>query len=365
MSKKDYYEILGVPKESSSQELKKAYRKLAKKYHPDHNKSPDAEKKFKEVAEAYEILSDDSKRKAYDQYGHAGTEGFNAHGAGAGGGFGEQPFDMGDIFGSFFGDAFGSSNGFGFNFGGTQSKRETRGRDLRYKVKLDFMEAINGGDFEIDISRDVKCDDCDGTGSETKKTDSCGECGGQGRVQKIQESFLGRMSVVTECPKCRGVGKVPEKVCTNCKGSGVNRKSEATKIKIPKGAHDGMVLKFNAGGNQGEQGAESGDLYVEITVEPHDDFERRGNDIYSTHEIEVTDAVLGGVINVNTVVGDVKLKIDPGTQPGTILRINGKGAPIVGKTGSGDHYVQIDVKIPTKVSKAEKELWEKIDKVKS
>lgn len=357
MEKRDYYEVLGIPKGSSEKEIKKAYRKLAKKYHPDVNKDDGAEKSFREVQEAYEILSDTSKRSAYDQYGHAGTEGFNPGGAGGFSGFdfnqGGAPFDMGDIFGSFFGGGFG-----GFS---NERGRDLRGSDLRYKIRLDFMEAIKGGDFEIRVDRDIECDRCDGSGSDTGKTKTCDVCKGQGRVQRVQQSILGQMAFVTECSTCHGTGSVPEKLCTKCDGNGVIGSTEKVKVKIPKGAYDGMVLRFRGSGSAGKGGHESGDLFIELEVEPHDKFERREYDIYSDEHIGVKVAVLGDTVEVDTVDGVVKLKIPAGTQPGTIFRIKGKGANVLGnEERRGDQYVRIVVDIPKKLSKQERRLWEEM-----
>ncbi|KKR05611.1 MAG: Chaperone protein DnaJ [candidate division WS6 bacterium GW2011_GWF2_39_15] len=361
MEKRDYYEVLGISKGADEKEIKKAYRKLAKQYHPDVNKEADAEQKFREVQEAYEVLSDTSKRSAYDQYGHAGTEGFNP---GSGNGFsgfdfGGSPFDMGDIFGQFFG---GNMGDFGFNMGGGSRQRDFRGNDLRYKIRLDFMEAINGGEYQINVDREVECEKCKGTGSDTGKTKTCPTCKGQGRVQKVQQSILGRMAFVTECDACNGSGQVPEKVCTKCDGNGVQRATEKVKIKIPKGAYDGMVLRFRGSGSAGRSGYETGDLFVELEVEPHEKFERRQNDIYSEEDISVKTAVLGGTVLIETVDGNVNLKIPAGTQPGTIFRVKDKGVHILGNESKrGDQYVRINVDIPKKLTKKERELWEKME----
>ncbi|HVX93053.1 MAG TPA: molecular chaperone DnaJ [Candidatus Dojkabacteria bacterium] len=371
MEKRDYYEVLGIKKDASEKEIKKAYRKLAKQYHPDVNKEPDAETKFKEVQEAYEVISDPSKRQAYDQYGHAATEGFGAGGAGFEGFSGFNGFngamDMGDIFSQFFGGDMGNMGGFDFGFGGNQQRRsrEDRGSDVRYRIKLSFMEAMKGGEYELKIDRYVTCEKCDGTGSENKKVKECENCKGSGRVQKIQNSILGRMSFVSECEVCNGTGKVPEKECKICHGNGVVSKEETIKIRVPAGAYDGMMLRFRGGGNMAKNNASSGDLYIELEVEPHEKFERRENDIYSTEEISVYSAVLGDTIEVETIDGKVKLKIPNGTQSGTIFRIKDKGVHIIGNSNSdrrGDHYVKINLEIPRKISSKEKKLWEELKK---
>ncbi len=353
MEKRDYYEVLEVGKESSLQEIKKAYKKLAKKYHPDRNKDGDAEKNFKEVQEAYETLSDESKRKAYDQYGHAGTQGFSSS-AGAGGyeyaDFGGMPFDMGDIFEQFFGGG-----------GQRRTRRNGRGSDLKYRVKMDFMESMEDQEIVINIARDIPCEKCSGTGSKSGKMKDCSTCGGVGQVKRVQESFLGRMSFVSECPDCLGKGKVAESLCEECKGVGIWSKKEEMKIKIPAGAYDGMTLKFGGGGNAPAGGGEFGDLYIELVVEPHEIFERRGDDIYSKKQISVTTAVLGDVVPVDTVLGAVKLKVPAGTQPGAIFKIRRKGSAVVGHPSRrGDHYVQLDIDIPQKLSRQERKLWEQL-----
>lgn len=361
MEKRDYYEVLGISKGASEKEIKKAYRKLAKQYHPDVNKEGGAEDKFKEVQEAYEVLSDSSKRSAYDQYGHAGTEGFGAGGSSGFSGFdfnqGGAPFDMGDIFGSFFGGG-GFSD---FGFGGGRRQNDLRGSDLRYKIRLDFMESIKGGEYEIEVDREIACEHCKGSGSDTGKSKTCDTCKGQGRVQRVQQSILGQMAFVTECSTCHGTGSVPEKVCRKCDGSGVVGSTQKVKIKIPKGAYDGMVLRFRGSGSAGKSGYDSGDLYVELEVEPHEKFERREYDIYSDEHISVKTAVLGDTIGVDTVDGVVKLKIPSGTQPSTIFRIKGKGCNVLGnEERRGDHYVRVVVDIPKKLSRQERKLWEGI-----
>ncbi len=356
MEKQDYYKTIGVDKEASQEEIKKAYRKLVKQYHPDVNKEDGAEEKFKEVQEAYETLSDESKRKAYDQYGHAATDGFNGGGNPYGGfnGYSQgTPFDMGDIFNTFFG---GNSGGFG-GFG--QARQEVKGSDLRYRIKLNFEESIDGGTFQLNIERNVECSYCDGTGSATKKTKECPTCNGSGRVQRVQRTILGSMAVNTICDECGGSGEIPEEKCRECGGNGVEIDRSDEKIKVPAGAYDGMILRFRGGGNAGPNGTPSGDLYIEVEVEPSVEFERRGNDIYSTMDIPIYVAVLGGNIKVNTPYGKVTLKIPKGTESGTIFKIKEKGMPMLGKPEyKGDLYVRVDLEVPRKLSKKEKKLWE-------
>lgn len=378
MEKRDYYEILGVEKGASDHEIKKAYRKLVKEWHPDHNKTEGAEEKFKEIGEAYEVLSDQTKKSAYDQYGHAGVSGFGGYsspGEGFGGGEGYgQAFDMGDIFSSIFGGGMGGNGsmgginlddfGLGSMFGGGsrsgRGQRNYQGVDIQYTVKISFMDAMSGIEVPVDISREILCEKCKGTGSEGGNLVECKTCGGQGRVRRVQNSFFGQVSVVTECPDCSGLGKKPEKECKYCKGDGLLNEKETIKIKIPAGAYDGMTLKFRGGGSFVKGGSTPGDMYVGVQVEIDDRFERRGNDIYTSQEIPAYDAVLGSVEQVETVEGVVNLKVPAGTQPGTIFRIKGKGAPIVGKSASGDHYVRMNIKIPTKLGKEQREYWEKL-----
>jgi len=376
MAKGDYYQTLGIEKSASAQDIKRAYRKLAKEWHPDHNKSAEAETKFKEIREAYEVLADETKRKAYDQYGHAGVDGFGGFSNGSGfegyQGFGEA-FDMGDIFNSVFGGMSGSSNMGGFDFGGfgdvfggrmsgnRRQARSTQGSDLRYSVKISFIEAMKEGSYKIEINRDILCKKCKGTGAQEGKMETCSTCGGQGRVRRVQNSLLGQISVVTDCPDCAGEGKTAKENCKECAGQGTISETKIQTIKIPAGAYDGMVLRFRGGGNYTKGSDIPGDLYIEISVEVDERFERRGNDIYSTIHIPSYDAVLGAVEDVETVDGKVSLKIPAGTQPGTIFRVKGSGAPIIGKEGTrGDHYVRVNVDIPSKLGRKEKELWESL-----
>jgi len=376
MTQRDYYEVLGIDKkESDPKKIKKAYRKLAKEYHPDHNKSEDAVEKFKEVQEAYEVLSDNSKKQAYDQYGHAGAQGFGGQygggsqgaGYGSGGYSGAQGFggggsfdmgDLGDIFGSFFSGGRGGFSGMGGSGG---SRNSNNGEDLRYGIRLSFMDAMEGGEYKINVARNVACKDCDGTGSADKKLETCKVCNGQGRIRKVQNTILGGIQVVVECDNCHGTGKTSKNKCKTCKGSGIQEETKSVKINIPSGAYDGMVLRYRGSGSAGANGGTVGDLFIEISVDLHDKFSRRGNDIHTKVSIPVSMAVLGGTLEVDTVVGKVKLKIPSGTQSETILRIKGKGSPIVTREGQrGDHYVRIIVEIPKKVSKADKKLWEQL-----
>ena len=378
MAKDDFYKTLGVEKTASAQEIKKAYRKLAKEWHPDHNKSPEAETKFKEIREAYEVLSDETKKDAYDKYGHAGVDGFGGFSNGSGyegfqgQGFGDA-FDMGDIFNSVFGNMGGFNFGGGSSgmggmedlFGGSRRSRaaNTRGSDLRYSVKISFIEAMKEGSYKIEINRDVLCKECKGTGAEDGKLETCSTCGGQGKVRRVQNSFLGQISVVTECPDCGGEGKTAKNKCKSCSGQGTVPFKEEQTIKIPAGAYDGMILRFRGGGNFAKGVETPGDLYIEISVEVDERFERRGNDIYTTTHIPVYDAVLGAIEEVDTVDGKVKLKIPAGTQPGTIFKIKNSGAPVIGKEGTrGDQYVRVNVDVPERLNRKDRQLWEELKK---
>ncbi len=363
--KRDYYEVLGVTKTASETEIKKAYRKLAKEFHPDHNKSEDAEAKFKEVREAYEVLSNNEKRKAYDQFGHAATDGFGGAGGPGFSGFGGgTPFDMGDlgdILNSIFGGAAGNFDGFNFGFGGNTGQSRSRvekGRDIKKDIHLSFEDAIWGTEKEVTVERYVACDACKGTGAKNAKMKKCTQCNGQGRVRRVQNSLFGGISVVTDCPECNGRGEVATEKCPKCGGNGLLTEKKKIKIEIPQGSYDEMVLRFRSGGNAGRNGGPTGDLYIVLHVEPHTHFERQGDDIYLDIEIPVKLAVLGGTIDVETVHGNVKMKLPAGTQPNTIFRLDKKGAPKLNAKGFGDEYVRVKVAIPKKLSRKEKELWQ-------
>lgn len=366
--KRDYYEVLGVEKSASKDEIKKAYRQLAKKYHPDMNKASDAEEKFKEVQEAYEVLSDDQKRAAYDQFGHAGTSGFQGGGGFEGfpqgadfsgfdfGGMGDFA-DIGSIFDSFFGGAFG---------GGRRSRTQAeRGSDIQVKLELVFEDAVFGIDEVIKYKRRVHCEKCNGSGAKdgTSKT-TCPTCKGAGRVTRVQRSFIGTIQTTTACPECRGSGEIIKEKCPECAGLGQVEKVEELKLKIPKGTPDGLLLRFREKGHAGANGGSYGDLYVQIEVKQHKIFERQGDDIYLDREIDVITAVLGGEFEVPTLHGDVKVKVKAGTQPGTILRLTGKGAPKLRGSGNGNQYVQLRVIVPKRLTKEQRKLWEELGETK-
>lgn len=357
MNKKDYYDSLGVSKNSSKEEIKKAYRKLAKEYHPDKNKTPEAESKFKEIQEAYDVLSDDQKRKAYDQYGFAGTQAYSENFAG-----GFSPFegfsgnfggtDIGDLLGGFFG-------GFGERSSDRREKSR-QGEDLQYSMKIDFKDGVFGAEKEIEYSRIDSCDKCKGSGSKDGKRHECPTCKGTGQIRQVRSTFLGQMQVVTECSKCNGRGELITNKCESCSGSGVRKVNEKIKVKIPAGIPDGATIRFEGKGNAPKGGGSFGDLYLTIDINPHKTLERKGNDIYSEIYIDVTTAVLGGEVNVETVHGDVLMKINEGTNHGQVMRLKSKGAPIFRGSGNGDHYVKVNIKIPTKLNAKQRKLWEEI-----
>lgn len=370
MNKRDFYEVLGISKTATAAEIKKAYRKLAKEKHPDRNKGANADAEFREVQEAYEVLSDDNKRKAYDQYGHAGTDGFSGAGFGGGGfnGFNGSYSnvggfeDIGDIFSQLFGEGFG-----GFGFGGAQSQHSsTRGADIEATLRIDFDEAVFGKYKTISYKHKILCSDCDGTGAKNGKSlKTCSECKGSGQVIQVQRTFLGSIQTRVTCPTCHGKGKIITENCNKCKGEGRMEVDENFKIKIPPGIPDNVTLRFKDRGNAGKNGGNYGDLFLTIEVEAHATLERRGDDIYLKTTIDPTVAVLGDEIEIDSVRGPITLKIPPGTQPGKIFRLADKGGPKFKGNGNGDQYVQIEVIIPEKLSRHQREVWQKLAEVKT
>ncbi|HLP05741.1 MAG TPA: molecular chaperone DnaJ [Paludibacter sp.] len=360
MTKRDYYEILEVPKTASAEEIKKAYRKKAIQYHPDKNPGDkQSEEKFKEAAEAYEVLSDSQKRQRYDQFGHAGV------GGAAGNGFGGGGMNMDDIF-SHFGDIFGGHfGGFG-GFGGGQrggGQRVRRGSDLRVKVKLTLAEIAKGVEKKIKVKKQVMCSHCSGTGAEHgSATETCSTCKGQGRVTRVQQTILGQMQTTAECPTCGGDGKIIKEKCSHCNGEGVVREEEVISLNIPAGVMEGMQLSVNGKGNAARRGGVNGDLLVLVEEEKHPELIRDENDLIYNLLLTVPMATLGGSVEVPTVEGKVKVTITPGTQPGKVLRLRGKGLPSVNRYGTGDLLVNIGVYIPENLSKDEKATFEKLSK---
>ena len=358
MSKRDFYEILGVSKTASAEEIKKAYRKKAIEFHPDKNPGDKvSEEKFKEAAEAYEVLSDDQKRQRYDQYGHAGV------GGAAGGGFGGGSMNMEDIF-SHFGDIFGGHfGGFG-GFGGSQrggGQRVRRGSDLRVKVKLTLAEVATGVEKKIKVKKYVICSHCNGAGSaHGSQPVTCTTCNGSGRVTRVQQTILGQMQTASECPTCNGDGKIIKDKCSHCAGEGIVREDEVITINIPAGVMGGMQLSMSGKGNAARRGGVNGDLLVLVEEEPHPELIRDENDLIYNLLLTVPMATLGGSVEVPTVEGKVKVTIAPGTQPGKVLRLRGKGLPSVNRYGTGDLLVNVGVYIPENLSKDEKALMEKL-----
>lgn len=356
MSKRDYYEVLGVGKSASADEIKKAFRRLAVQYHPD--KEGGDETKFKEINEAYEVLKDDKKRQRYDQFGHAGVGGAAGGGGDPFAGFGgfgqgqEMHFDfgdggLGDIFNSFFGGGAGS-----------QQRRQNRGRDVEASVEISFEDAVFGTEVELNLNLDDECEHCKGTtvepGYELK---TCDECKGSGQVVRVMRTMFGNIQQATVCPKCNGAGKIPEKVCTVCHGTGTQRKKQNIGLKIPAGIDDGATIRLREHGEAIANGPK-GDLYVNIRVKPHKKFTREGDLILSEEKIDMADAALGTEISVDTVDGPVKMKVPAGTQSGTDFKLSGHGVTHMRKESRGAHIVTIVVETPTKLSKKQQQLLE-------
>lgn len=350
---KDYYKTLGVDKNASQDEIKKAYRKLAHKHHPDKKGGDEA--KFKEINEAYQTLSDDKKRGQYDQFGsgyeQAGAGGFGgfsgSQGAGGFGGFDFQGGGFEDIFSDFFS-------------GGQTSRRQASGSDIVVDVNLDFEEMAKGTKEKVKVYKKVECKTCDGTGAKNKDTQQCSQCGGSGQVKRTRQTFLGTFAQVEVCDKCKGKGQIPKEKCNDCGGDGVVRDYQEMEINIPAGIEDGQTLRVSGGGEASTEGGSAGDLYVRIHIKPHSSFKRQGNDVVSKLSISFSQAVLGDKLEVETVDGPVKLKIPAGIQAGDFLRIKGKGIKTMSGFGQGSHLVEIKIKTPQKLSWSQKKLVEKL-----
>ena len=362
MGKRDYYEVLEVEKTASAEEIKKAYRKKAIQYHPDRNPGDkEAEEKFKEAAEAYNVLSDPDKRARYDQFGHAGVEGAAGNGGPFGGGFGGG-MSMDDIF-SMFGNIFGGRGGFGdfasgFGGGGTQASR-FRGSDLRVKVKLSLKDISTGVEKKFKLKKYVQCSHCHGTGAEAgSSAETCPTCKGTGTVIRKQQTFLGTMQTRTTCPTCGGEGKVIKQKCKECAGEGIVYGEEVVSVKIPAGVADGMQLSMSGKGNAGKHNGISGDLLILIEEEPDKELIRDGNDVAYNLLLDFPTAALGGTVEVPTIDSKVKVKIEAGTQPGKILRLRGKGLPDINGYGTGDLLVNVSIYVPEALSKDEKKALE-------
>ncbi len=363
MSKRDYYEVLGVDKSASEAEIKKAYRKVAIKYHPDKNPdNPEAEEQFKEAAEAYDVLSNGDKKARYDQYGHAGVGG-----AAGGGGFGGGGMSMDDIF-SHFGDIFGGGGFGGFGgFGGSGGgrRRVNRGSNLRIKVKLTLEEILNGAEKKVRVNKYISCDTCHGSGAEGNARTTCNTCHGTGQVTKVVNSFLGQMQTQTTCPQCGGEGEIITSKCKTCHGNGIVKGEEVITLNIPAGVSDGMQLSMSGKGNAAARGGVPGDLIILIEEIEHEDLERDGMNLLHDHFISFPDAALGTSIEIPTLEGKARVKIAPGTQPGKVLRLKGKGLPDVNSYGKGDLLVTINVWVPKELLEVERAELHKLNQSKN
>jgi molecular chaperone DnaJ len=354
-TKRDFYDVLGISKGASKDDIKAAYRKLAKQFHPDLNKAPDAEKKFKEVQEAYDILFDEQKRAAYDQFGHAAFDqqsgGNPFQGGGGFGGFsGFQDVDLGDVFGSFFG-------------GGQRRSRQPsgpqRGADTQMRLRIDFMDAINGKKLTIPVQYDESCLTCAGSGARsTSDLETCRQCGGSGRQRVRQRTILGMMETEAVCDNCQGRGKKIKTPCPTCQGKGYNRTKTDIEVNIPAGINTGQQIRINGKGERGDLGGPNGDLYLEISINKHPHFNREGNDIHLEIPISFVDASLGVTLDIPTVYGDVSLIIPAGTQPDKVLKIKGKGVKDLRGQAPGDQYIHLKIETPTNLSKKQKDLLE-------
>lgn len=354
MNKKDYYEVLGVSKNATDEEIKRAFRKLAKTYHPDNKQTGD-ESKFKEVGEAYAILSDPQKRKQYDQFGH---QAFSNNGGAGFSGFSADDIDLGDIFSEIFGSGFGGFGGFS-NFSGrtgsrSNSKRPRKGADSIVGVNLDFDEAINGCKKTITLDLNEKCDRCNGIGGFDEKT--CSTCGGTGRIISEQRSLFGVFQTQTTCNECGGTGRVFKNVCSDCNGTGNVKKRKEIEVTIPEGVDTGYQLRISGKGSAGVNGGPNGDIYIEFKVKKHPLFEREDEDIYLTVPLTITEAILGTKKEIPTLSGNVILEVKPGTSTGDKVKLKGKGVKKVNGFGKGNMYVIYNVIIPTKLSMAQKRL---------
>jgi molecular chaperone DnaJ len=354
MAKRDYYEILNVKRNATQAEIKSAYRKMALKYHPDKNPGdPTTEEKFKEAAQAYEVLGNEQKRGRYDQYGHAGVEG-------AAGGFGGGGMTVEDIF-SHFGDIFGGGfGGFG-GFSGSRGRRVNKGSNLRVKVKLDLKEVASGVEKKIRVNKYVACKTCDGSGAKDGTAYSnCSMCHGTGQVTRVSNTFLGQMQTTSTCPTCGGEGKTITSKCHVCYGEGIVKETEVVTLNIPAGVAEGMQMSVTGKGNAARRGGINGDLLVVIEEEAHPELMRDGNDLLYYLYLSFPEAALGMTAEVPTVEGKVKIKVEPGTQPGKILRLRGKGLPEINGYGKGDLLVNINVWIPKNLSREETAIMEKL-----
>jgi len=372
MAKRDYYEILGLSKNASTDEIKKAFRNLARKYHPDVNKAADSADRFKEINEAYSVLSDPQKRSQYDQFGHAGPGFGHAYRQAGGAGPGFEGFDFSDLFRGGFGGGFG---GGGFEdifetfFGGGGGRRRAgpkRGDDLRYDISITLEEAAEGLEKEIPLPHYVACQTCKGTGARPgTKPEKCSTCKGSGQVRHMQRTMLGSFTQIAGCPDCQGSGEVINSLCVECHGRGQVKKTHKVMVKIPAGIDNGYKLRIPKAGDTGEKGGGPGDLYIFVSVKDNPMFERDNADIHYKATVTFVQAILGAEIEVPTVGGKATLKVPAGTQPNTVLRMREKGLPYINSKARGDQYIHIDIKTPGNLSKEELELIRKFGNIRS
>ena len=364
MAKRDYYEVLGVTKSASADEIKKAYRKVAMQFHPDRNPGDKAaEEKFKEAAEAYEVLSDQEKKAQYDRYGHAGVNNRGGFGGGQGMNMEDIFSNFGDIFGD---DIFGSFFGGGGRQRGGGRARGTRGSNLRIKLKMNYEEIAKGASKTVKVKKYTSCTTCNGSGAKDKNAvQTCSSCNGSGQVRKVTSTFLGQMQTVGTCPNCNGEGSTITNKCTSCKGEGRVYTEETIGIDIPAGVQDGMQLSLNGKGNIGERGGAPGDLIVLIEEEAHPDLQRDNLNVIFDMHISIPDAVFGANLEVPTIDGRAKIKIPPGTQSGKIFRLKGKGFPSINSYEKGDQLIHVNVWTPQELTPEEKEIIEKFRESKN
>lgn len=361
MGKRDYYEVLGVSKSATSDEIKKAYRKAAIQFHPDKNPGDkESEEKFKEAAEAYDVLSNADKKSRYDQFGHDGMQGgFSGGGANYGGNFNMD--DIFDRFGDIFGGHFGGFGG--FSGGGSRARNVNRGSDLRVKVRLTLKEIAEGVEKKLKINKLVSCDKCGGSGAKDSNSyTTCSTCNGSGYVTQVVNTFFGRTQTSQPCASCDGTGKIITNKCDKCRGDGVVKAEEVVEIRIPKGVGEGIQLSVSGKGNAAKHGGVNGDLLILIEEQEHPDLVRDGNDLLYNLKLNVADAILGANIEVPAIDGKIKVKVDEGTQPGRVLRLRGKGLPDLNGYGNGDFLIVVDIHIPKNLSKDEKKMVETLAK---
>ena len=358
MDKKDYYEVLGVSKNATDEEIKRAFRKLAKEYHPDVNKSPDAETKFKEIGEAYAVLSDENKRKQYDQFGHQAFQN-GAGGAGGYGGFsdfGASDIDLEDLLSGIFGGGFGGFGGFGRSR--SSKSRSSKGQDIRVVLNLTFEEACFGCEKEIKVDLQSSCSACNGKGGFNEQ--KCSTCGGHGRVIVDQQTIFGYMQTQKTCPDCNGTGSTFKEKCSECRGTGITSKTKTLTVTIPEGVDEGFQLRLSGKGNAGTNGGANGDVFIEFKIKEHQIFERDGADIYLEVPITITDATLGCKKEIPTLYGNVIMDIKPGTQNYTKLKLKGKGIKLPNSSTKGDMYAVVNIIIPTKLDRKQKSLLDEL-----